>query len=431
MNSTQCLAPCFTSTQDHPFLSSSISSTSADQTASEAPSPPVSRRKRSVSFSSSSSSSSPSRCVIQAVCRRCRRLYGFGALNTFAMIKTILENVRAFAGSRPPIVLFLIFLSSLAATLFFITYYLRDNEIRDPSVENDWNLFLKNLANVDFCVLSRSNGSVFPSYNVSLAGNNDHEAAGSRLLSNASTAGIKSFSINVLLVIHPTSKFLAKSDNLTHLSGSVSGIHLGLTGNKASQAVLDISFELGRNRSLREKEASCTKKNFMHIGGRRCPDVVMPTCAHVSGPASLFPDTVHAPSQCVAESPSSTQGVDGNPVQTHARIAAHREIASSGWGAAPYCPRGPIAHTKFQLDPALTVFLGVEDRSVINLHLLHTSFFLVIMVFTVVCVAACKSHSHHNKSGSSNTFRPGNNIKVTSSSTNLGADQRGSYSLVA
>ena len=90
MNSTQCLAPCFTSTKDHPFLSSSISSTSVDQTASEAPSPPVSRRKRSVSFSSSSSSSSPSRCVIQAVCRRCRRLYGFGALNTFAMIKTIL-----------------------------------------------------------------------------------------------------------------------------------------------------------------------------------------------------------------------------------------------------------------------------------------------------------------------------------------------------
>ena len=191
MNSTQCLAPCFTSTQDHPFLSSSISSTSVDQTASEAPSPPVSRRKRSVSFSSSSSSSSPSRCVIQAVCRRCRRLYGFGALNTFAMIKTILgwfyilcdngfasfwepniifnsfpsfksaENVRAFAGSRPPIVLFLIFLSSLAATLFFMTYYLRDNEIRDPSVENDWNLFLKNLANVDFCVLSRRWGCLF------------------------------------------------------------------------------------------------------------------------------------------------------------------------------------------------------------------------------------------------------------------------------
>ena len=83
--------------------------------------------------------------------------------------------------------------------------------------------------------------------------------------------------------------------------------------------------------------------------GHHCPDVIIPTCAHVSGSSLLFPPTPLAPSTCVASTPSSTPGLNGgNPIETHAKIHAHHEIASYGWGAAPYCPRGPIAHTVFK-----------------------------------------------------------------------------------
>jgi len=381
--------------------------------------PPSPRtRRRSTSFSSSSTSSIRYPSICRIALRLCRRPVGLGALVT--MFKSAAENVKAFVATRPPLVLFLIFLTSCAATLLFMTVYLRNNQIRDPTEENDWNLFLENFAKIDFCVESRRNGTLFPSFNVSVDPNEEALQKAVANVKNHFAAGNKTFSINVLLVIHPTLEFLARSDNLTHLSGSVSGIHLGLTGDLAAQSVLDVSFELGRNRSL--KESMCTKNNL--FVGHRCPDVVMPTCAHVSGPASLFPVTALAPSKCVAASPSSTRGADGSPVETHARITAHHELASSGWGAAPYCPRGPIAHTKFKLDPALTVFLGVDDRSVINLHLLHTSFFLVVMVFSVLCVAACKNHSHAN-------IRACTNLQASTSGTAVNADQRGKYALVA
>ena len=65
------------------------------------------------------------------------------------------DNLRAFVVARPPLVLFLIFLTSVAATLLCLTAYLANNDIRDPSVDYDWNLFLENFAKIDFCVESQ------------------------------------------------------------------------------------------------------------------------------------------------------------------------------------------------------------------------------------------------------------------------------------
>jgi len=401
-----------------PDIASSISTSLIENHLSPAHGSDRRSRRRSVSSSSSSFCGTRFSPICRILLRLCRRPVGLVAV--VAMIKSGLDNLRAFVVARPPLVLFLIFLTSVAATLLCLTAYLANNDIRDPSVDYDWNLFLENFAKIDFCVESQRNGTVFPSFNVTVSPStveNDHVAK------NVSAIGIRNFSINVLLVIHPTFEFLARSNNLTHLSGSISGIHLGLSDQPASQAALEVSFELGSNRTL--KESLCSKKNFLM--GHHCPDVIIPTCAHVSGSSLLFPPTPLAPSTCVASTPSSTPGLNGGtPIETHAKIHAHHEIASYGWGAAPYCPRGPIAHTKFKLDPALTVFLGVDDRSVINLHLLHTSFFLVIMVFSVLCVAACKSHS--KLSNTVNNSRPSSSLKSAVSSGN---DQRGNYSLVA
>ena len=119
--------------------------------------PPSPRtRRRSTSFSSSSSSSIRYPSICRIALRLCRRPVGLGALVT--MFKSAAENVKAFVATRPPLVLFLIFLTSCAATLLFMTVYLRNNQIRDPTEENDWNLFLENFAKIDFCVESRRYG---------------------------------------------------------------------------------------------------------------------------------------------------------------------------------------------------------------------------------------------------------------------------------
>ena len=87
-----------------------------------------------------------------------------------------------------------------------------------------------------------------------------------------------------------------------------------------------------------------------------------------------------------------------------------------------FCPTSSLPLQIFKLDPALTVFLGVGDRSVINLHLLHTSFFLFLMVVMVLCVTACRANSHHN------AVRNCSAVVVSHSASE--ADQKGKYALV-
>ena len=87
-----------------------------------------------------------------------------------------------------------------------------------------------------------------------------------------------------------------------------------------------------------------------------------------------------------------------------------------------FCPTSSLPLQIFKLDPALTVFLGVGDRSVINLHLLHTSFFLFLMVVMVLCVTACRANSHHN------AVRNCSGVVVSHSASE--ADQKGKYALV-
>lgn len=328
-------------------------------------------------------------------------------------IKRAVDNLKGFVSSRPPIVVFIVFLTSLAVTLISLAFYIRESDhVRDPNIELDWNVFLENFARIDFCVSSNRNGTAFPSYNVSVAQNPEkrrEEKATPRLLGER--VGFRNFSLSVILTLHPTPEFLDQAQNLTHLSGSIYGFQLGFQGD-AAQEELNVTFDLGSGGFL--NMSLCKQQGFL---GRRCPSIRLNTCVQLSGASPAFPATPLQPDVCVSDSSHAGSAASG-AVETHGTITGHREIASKGWGAIPFCPRGPVAHTEFHFDPILTVFLSVSDRSVINLHLLHTSYFLIVMVCTILCYALLKGRNHGERSSE------------RSSSPSLNG-RRGNYSLVA
>lgn len=55
-----------------------------------------------------------------------------------------------------------------------------------------------------------------------------------------------------------------------------------------------------------------------------------------------------------------------------------------------WCYKGAIGKVYHALNPKLTVIVPDDDRSLINLHLMHTSYFLFVMVITMFCYAVIK-----------------------------------------
>ncbi|PIO22482.1 hypothetical protein AB205_0204300, partial [Aquarana catesbeiana] len=55
-----------------------------------------------------------------------------------------------------------------------------------------------------------------------------------------------------------------------------------------------------------------------------------------------------------------------------------------------WCYKGAIGKVYHALNPKLTVIVPEDDRSLINLHLMDTSYFLFVMVITMFCYAVIR-----------------------------------------
>ncbi|KAK6475340.1 transmembrane protein 248 isoform X2 [Huso huso] len=165
---------------------------------------------------------------------------------------------------------------------------------------------------------------------------------------------------------------------------SLLGHQVGLTGREAHEE-MNISFTL----------PSAWNSDECVLHGH-CEQVVFSTCMTVTAASSVFPVTVQPP-HCIPE--TYTNATTWYKIFTTARDAntKYTQDYNPFW-----CYKGAIGKVYHALNPKLTVIVPNDDRSLINLHLMHTSYFLFVMVITMFCYAVIKGRPGKVRQSSAN-----------------------------
>ncbi|KAI0222843.1 Transmembrane protein 219 [Lamellibrachia satsuma] len=297
------------------------------------------------------------------------------------MAITPVENLRGFVSSRPPLVVFMLCLGLFAIVLLTVANYIQVTELRNPDVSEDWNSFLTSFAQLDFCIVSNvTEVAVSPPATMTSAAYSTRKlkvtppsiATTTQNGTYPNMAGTSNFSVSMLLTIKPTKEFLGDGYNLTYLSGAIYGNDLGLSGAAADELInvtINVPIEWNMTR--------CSNLGF-------CDSVKIFTCVHFQAPSFVFPDSM-SPDRC--ENVNDTM----SNVDYSARIVAQQRRSHY---TTYYCRARPFIRVHYKLDPTLTVWLTLRDRSMINLHLLHTSYFLFVMMITLFCYATFRGRYH-------------------------------------
>ncbi|XP_062600240.1 transmembrane protein 248-like isoform X2 [Saccostrea cucullata] len=312
---------------------------------------------------------------------------GLRNITIMAFDCAICENLKSFAKNKPPMVLFVVSLGTFAVVLLTLAYIVKVKELPNPDLTKEWNNFFENFAEVEFCVLGNQTEEIVPTTSEPKLVDKLSKLHQSVLKGHIKTTAepekgqIVNTSISMLIEVTPSQSdsFFNISNNVTTLLAAVNGSELGLRG-LASKMSMNVSMML----PIKWNEAVCTDKN--------CQKIKILTCINFQGPASFFPSQRHF-GGC-RSTVSVTEGVG----DYSSRMVGYPR----SYTAENLCAHLPRVTMKYKLDPTMNMLLTLEDRSVINLHLMHTTYFLFVMFVTVICYALIKGHpaTHKSKSGS-------------------------------
>ncbi|KAK3606502.1 hypothetical protein CHS0354_041453 [Potamilus streckersoni] len=301
------------------------------------------------------------------------------------------ENLCGFASSRPPLVLFVFCLAGFAVVLVSLAYFVKVKDLLDSDA-HDWNKFLYGLTTVNFCVLDeyydeKTNISRMSSYDIVDVDEEDHKLKNklskihdklpfpkqevtSTDSMHSSTAtepqpdDTVMVSVSMWVEMHPTRQFISIPHNVTHLATNVTGRQLGLQ-DELSKMRMNVSLIL----PFEWNSASCSSTGD-------CQRVRILTCVNFQAPARFFPK-YRKPENCL--------------VHNETGVPYYFTMVGLKKSERKSCQKLPSLSVQHENDPALNIMLSLHDRSVINLHLMHTSYFLFVMVVTLLCYAVFKS----------------------------------------
>nr|XP_034317954.1 transmembrane protein 248 isoform X1 [Crassostrea gigas]XP_034317955.1 transmembrane protein 248 isoform X1 [Crassostrea gigas] len=316
--------------------------------------------------------------------RRFRQfLKGLKNITAMAFDCAICENLKSFFKNKPPMVLFVISLGAFALVLLTLAYIIKVQELPNPDLTKEWNHFFENFAEVEFCVLGNQTEDTItttaePKLSDTLLKLHDKVL---KTTPPPIDEHVVNTSISMLIEVTPSQSdsFFNISNNVTTLLAAVNGSELGLRG-MASKMSMNVSMML----PIKWNEAVCTDKN--------CQKIQILTCINFQGPASIFPSKRHF-GGC-----TSTVGVTEGVTDYSSRMVGYPR----SYTEENLCAHLPRVTMKYKLDPTMNMLLTLEDRSIINLHLMHTTYFLFVMFVTIICYALIRGHpaTHKNKSGS-------------------------------
>lgn len=288
----------------------------------------------------------------------------------------ILENLKGFWASKPPLVLFMLSLGIFAVVLLTLGYIVKVNNIKNPDAQ--WNKVIDGFSNVQFCVQfnkSDTNTTVVdnaePPKLTDVIGKLHEKLKGDNPVETTSTSttsirpnDLVPISTQFLIEIQPTLDFVNIPHNITHLSSSINGSQLGLEGAHVGTQ-LNLTFVL----PFQWNNTAC--QNSL------CQKVKILTCVHFLAPAKLFPDARQRES-CIAD---NFTGVEYHTSMQSLKTGQDQLLHQS------VCKNRPVLKLRQDNDKTFKIMLTLDDRSAINLHLMHTSYFLFVMVITLLCYA--------------------------------------------
>jgi len=286
-----------------------------------------------------------------------------------------IENLKAFASTRPPLIVFMTCLGLFGLILMTLAFYIKDAELKKPTVSQDWNVFLESFSDLEFCIHNGSLPVSKMSSDMSTVSSADASTIETALPVSRGTVPnmdfTRNYSVSMLLAVHPTVDFVSIPHNLTSLNGFIYGSEVGLEGIAANERInfaMQLPFEWNST-------------NCAVPGQRSCNVVQIYTCVYFQASHYVFPTSSRHPQSC--------ESLNDTGVEYHASILGHR-ATFLGSAAERDCKARTLIKINYKLDPTLTVLLSLSDRSVINLHLLHTSYFLFVMTITLLLYATIR-----------------------------------------
>lgn len=296
------------------------------------------------------------------------------------------QGLRSFATSQPPLLVFTICLMAFGLTMVVLAYLIGETELPNPDIRMDWNKFLQKITELDICIPEKHIKNVISNqhqqiaegnvntYPVNNATNNftshqfvDHRKSLSAFLSNVveqvtedTLEGTSYVNISIKVHLSISGDLNALIASFSNLTGAIEGKQLGLTGKLASQIVnISLSFPSFHN-------ISCEK--WCHVS----KDV----CLTLHVPSALLPHT-KSPERC-----------EISELDFQESVAI--DFVKADEGTSELCSSSRRLNLDYTRDNKLTEMLSIHERSIVNLHLMHTSYFMFVMVMTLLCYALIK-----------------------------------------
>ncbi|XP_022096325.1 transmembrane protein 248-like [Acanthaster planci] len=277
-----------------------------------------------------------------------------------------IENLKGHVRSRPPVVIFIACMFLLALSLIILGYYFQ-HDVPNYDISEDWNSFLEELSSVDFC-LALNTSTVTSA--VSTVKTNTLDNTSISLTTDPFPVGDyeedwamkRNVSVSVMLMIDPSVHMAKTVANITMMSSLVPASMLGVKG---SEEMISVQFELPQPLKPEQCKDPATCQ------------IAVQTCLVLIGSPSVFPST---------KQPVSCNTTDSH----HENSTAWMNVRPTGRAPKSWCKHGAVAHAKHKFDPRLTVMLSSAEQSIINLHLMYTSYFMFVMVIMWVCYALVK-----------------------------------------
>lgn len=293
-----------------------------------------------------------------------------------AVKMTLWENLKGFTSSRPPLVMFMVCLGAFAIALISLSYYFKSNDLYNPDLTEEWQAFLENFAEVDFCITNNDSDIQIGDFEPPLRLHHIYsKLRPTSHFSRPTNDEVVNTSISMWVEITPTRELIHMPNNITFLYASLNGSMVGLRDHKIEDTMnLTLYLPIAWN------QIHCLKTG-------RCSTVKVLACVNFQAPAYFFP-SVRQPGVCY--------GMNESGAEYHSKmVAIHKSSQAGGKKACPGSPHLLIKHSR---DPNINMMLTLEDRSVINLHLMHTSYFLVVMFITLFCYALIRGKPAKPKS---------------------------------
>uniref|UniRef100_A0A8D2MUD3 Transmembrane protein 248 n=1 Tax=Zonotrichia albicollis TaxID=44394 RepID=A0A8D2MUD3_ZONAL len=146
----------------------------------------------------------------------------------------LLENLKVYVSSRPPLVVFMISVSAMAIAFLTLGYFFKIKEIKSPEMTEDWNTFLLRFNDLDFCISENEtlkhllNDTTTPESTVT-SGQARSSTQSPQTLEDSGPINI---SVTITLTLDPLRPFGGYSRNVTHLSSTIFGHQIGLSGRQ-------------------------------------------------------------------------------------------------------------------------------------------------------------------------------------------------------